>query len=291
MNSTAIIQFIGIVLFSTGIQRDPGVHAILPRITHTPHVEHAINKGDLHAMTSSDPDTVQDHVAVVLYRTKDVIDKSKGWSVSNKTLSGGWEFVQLDGDQLQFFTTERNPEPKIPAGLPLAMAPNSVCLTEAKEPVQLSEAFQAPNYKGAAGVVNIPFGTLQACTARSGGDNGRVDTSLLLKTDGLLVIGAKNPIENKGKTITLTGNAIVYVANIPPHYLFTGKMEPPTGQPHWMAYTAMLDTTCVAPPETVVADETCDLTPINAAWKEAQANPPSTQWKIFDSSCTNTQWP
>lgn len=295
MDSTAIIQFIGIVLFSTAIQKDPGVHAILPRVGEHVHSEQVINKGELQGPVDENPAGVEHHVAVILYRTRDVISKSKGWSVSNKTLSGGWEFVELDGDQLQFFSTERNPEPKLPRDLPLAIAPGTRCMTEATEAVHLTDAFQAPNYKGAAAVVNIPFGILQACSAHSrtsnSNSNNRIDTTLLLKTDGLLVVGAKNPVEGKGKSITLTGNAIVYVANIPPHYLFTGEAQPPSGDPHWMAYTAMLDTTCVGPPESTVAEQTCDLSAINAAWKDAQLNPPSPQWKIFDSSCTNTQWP
>jgi hypothetical protein len=105
------------------------------------------------------------------------------------------------------------------------------------------------------------------------------------------VITGKKTTEARGKTITLAGNAIVYVANVPPHYLFTGIAEPPSGQPHWEAYTSMLNSPCHTRPDDTLAEKICDLTPINAAWKIAQANPPSPQWKVFDSSCSNTQWP
>lgn len=290
MNSTAIIQFIGLVLFSNAVQTDPGVHAILPRVDHMA-MHDTLSPGDGKNQKNENPVGVERHAAVILYRTDDLISTTRGWKRGADSLKNGWDYVELDGEELQFVSTARNEDPEIPRDLPRAITPNSRCLLASAQPVQLTQAFQAPNYKGAVGVIDIPFGVLKACNARSRTDNNRTDTTLLLQTNGTLVIIGKKPEEARGKTITLAGDAIVYVANVPPHYLFTGIAEPPVGEPHFMAYTAMLDTPCTDPPQNLQATQMCDLSAINTAWKIAQNNPPSTKWQIFDSSCTNTQWP
>ena len=290
MDTTAIIQFIGIVLFSSAIPNDPGVHAILPRIDAGTHATHNVNAGDTHQPAEEPPAGVEDHVAVILYRDEDVIERGKNWKRTG-VLRNNWNFVELDGEQVQFLTNGRNEEPKIPRDIPRAVAPSSRCLLAARAPVGFKDEFQGPTYKGAEAVVDIPAGILSACAADTRTEANRIDTTLLMKTEGVLVITGKKATEARAKTITLAGDAVVYVANVPPHFLFTGVAEPPAGEPHWEAYTAMLDTPCKDAPEGGNVTSVCDLSAISTAWKIAQAKPPSTGLKILDSSCSNTQWP
>lgn len=290
MDTTAIIQFIGIVLFSSAIPNDPGVHAILPRIDSGMHAEHTVNAGTAQQPAEEQPMGVEDHVAVILYRDEDVISQSKSWKRTG-VLKNNWNFVELDGEQVQFITNRRNDEPKIPRDIPRAVSPASRCLMAATAPVGFRNEFQAPTYRGAEAVVDIPAGILSACAADSRTEANRIDTTLVMKTDGVLVITGKKTTEARAKTITLAGDAVVYVANVPPHFLFTGVAEQAPGEPHWEAYTAMLDTPCKDAPEGANVSRICDLSAISTAWKLAQAKPPSTSLKILDSSCSNTQWP
>jgi hypothetical protein len=291
MDTTAIIQFIGIVLFSAAIPQDPGVHAILPRIEAQTHAEHYVNPGDAKQDAQMSAMGVQEHVAVILYRDEDVISRGKGWRRTG-SLKNGWEFVELDGEQVQFLTNTENAQPTIPGDIPRAVMPTSRCLLSSIKPVGFKDEFQGPDYKGAVAVVDIPSGKLSACAARTRDESNRVDTTLLLNTDGVLFIAAKKSADAKAKTLALDGDAIVYVANVPPHYLFTGIAEPPTGEAHSEAYRAMLDTPCHDGPESGTAAAICDLSAINTAWKVAQAKPPSPDLlKIIDAGCSNTQWP
>src|SRR5687767_7063085 len=141
--TTAIIQFIGIVLFSSQVPNDPGVHAILPKIGHAEHVHYLANpKPDANATG------VEDHVAAIIYRERDRLHRVGGWK-KDGDLKSDWEYVLLRGEHVQFLTNSANAEPMIPAALPRAAAPSS-CPTVAQQ-TKLSPSFQAP-YRGAAGV-------------------------------------------------------------------------------------------------------------------------------------------
>ncbi|HEX6100109.1 MAG TPA: hypothetical protein VF432_27600 [Thermoanaerobaculia bacterium] len=288
--TTAIIQFIGIVLFSSAIPNDPGVHAILPRIDAA-HAEHSLSYGDTKQETAVSDMGVEEHVAVLLYRGEDLLSRTGNWKTSSRPLKNKWQYVVLDGEHVQFLTNGQNAAPVVPGDLPRAIDPKSRCLLAAAKPVGFRGEFQGPAYKGAVGVVDIPFGRLSACNAKAQNQSDRVDTTLILNTEGVLVITAKKTTEPTAKTLVLDGDAVVYVANVPPHYLFTGIAQPATGDPHWEAYKTMLDTPCNDGPQGLTATQICDLSALSTAWKIAQASPPSTSLKILDSSCSNTQWP
>lgn len=282
MDTTAIIQFIGIVLFTSSVPNDPGIHAILPRIGH----EVRVSPGDVH-MHPEPVEGVENHVAAILYRDADVLTDSGTWA-GRRNLKNGWKFVILDGEQVQFLTNGNNGTPPgIPAEIPMAASPSASCLTAASATrPTLRDAFQSPNYKGASAVVDIPFGKLDVCATNS----NRVDTSLLMQTDGVLFIAAKKTTELVAKTIALKGDAVVYVVNVPPHHLLTGIEQPAAGEPHLNAYIAMLDTPCPSRPEPPAVSKVCSLSALREAYRMARVDPP-TELKLINSECSNTQWP
>lgn len=287
--TTAIIQFIGIVLFSSSIPNDPGVHAILPRIG-SDHGMH-ISMGDTKLPRESDPSQVEDHVAVVIYRNEDLLSDSGRWKTTGR-LDNGWRYVELDGEHVEFLTNQRNGEPRIPAELPRPV-PSESCLQVAGKPATLKDEFQGPNYKGAVAVFDIPFGTLDTCAAVTPSEAERIDTALLLRTKGVVVVAAKKTTELAAKTLTLDGDAVVFVANVPPHYLLKGVPSPESqGAAHWEAYNAMLDTQCPGRPEPPRVTKPCNLSAISTAWKIASDRKTAPEViRIVDSGCSNTQWP
>lgn len=281
--TTAIIQFIGIVLFSSQIPNDPGVHAIVPRIEHEAHVH--LSYGDANTKPKTNVSGVEDHAAVIIYRRRDRLHKVGGWKADGG-LRSDWEYVRLDGEHVQFLTNGANAAPKIPTDLPRVAASTS-CLAAAQQP-NLLPSFQSP-YKGAAGVIDIPSGRLDVCAANTRSVTERVDTRLLINTEGVLVIAATKAGE-RAKTIALDGDAVVYVANVPPYYLFTGVEKPAVGDPHYEAYNAMLDSPCAGRPEGTFVPDSCDLTAISTSYMTARKEPPA-DFKMINSECSNTQWP
>lgn len=284
--STAIIQFIGIVLFSAQIPNDPGVHAILPRITEDHHhVQMISSKTETDSENVSFVDGVEEHVAVIFYRKKDLLDTVGSWR-QDGTTSNGWEWVELDGEHIQFISDAKNDEPTIPASLPHASCPAKRDL----KPVTLRTQFQSP-YKGAAGVIDIRGGRLDACETNTIDTASRVDTRLFLKSENAIVIVGKKPGE-RAKTIALDSDAVVFVANVPPPMLKTG-IQPMQGdsEPHWNAYNDMLDGSCDGPPivDAKVTFKSCDLF-LSDAYKKARKSLPE-YLRIINSECSNAQTP
>ncbi|HEV7240102.1 MAG TPA: hypothetical protein VGQ36_12755 [Thermoanaerobaculia bacterium] len=274
MDTTAIIQFIGIVLFSAQIPNDPGIHAIVPRIAHSHHPNTTV---------VSFVEGVEDHKAVILYRAEDRLTGSPLWKPKKLR---NWEYVELNGERVQFITDGGNDASAVPILLPRTGAGS--CDVYQVKPA-LRPQFQFP-YRGAAGVIDIPAGALDACETGS----SRVDTRLAIKTRNVLVITAKKPGE-KAKTITLDAEAVVYVANVPPSFLTDSPdVIHASGEPHWDAYNDMLDKPCASRPEPAkpVGLSSCDTIPLLTAYKRAQNDPPTKIFPmIIDSECSNSQWP
>ena len=283
MDTTAIIQFIGIVLFSASVPNDPGVHAILPRIGEIQHIHNTSAQSPKPQATLS-PIGVETHVSVIMYRGEDRQSGSGTWKQKGN-LKNGWEYVMLDGEQVQFLTNGTNNVPEVPTELPDASPLTESCPRTASAPT-LKAPFQPPLYKGAAAVVDIPFGTLGACVTNTPSVTERVDTTLVMKTEGALIITAKKTTEVVAKTITLDGDAVVYVANVPPYYLLTGTLAPNPGEPHFHAYASMIDTECPSRPEYPSVAAACELLSVNPAYKIARSKPPSDQFKLINSECS-----
>ena len=276
--STAIIQFIGIALFSAAIPEDPGVKAIVPRI------------GDSDDGTAiSFIDGVEKHKAVILFRQEDRLHNVGGWR-ADATLPSGWQYVELDGEYVQFITDRRDAEPADPP-VDLPGLARLSCRNFFNPPTLAAEFLPKTSYKGAAGVFDIPEGRLDACLMGAG---GRADTRLFLDTRNVLIITAKKPGET-AKTISLDADAVVYVANVPPSYLTDDPEEVHDHEPHWDAYNDMLGRTCADPPypdKPFLAECYDPNRPLTAAYEEARANPPTMGLgHILDPQCSNSQWP
>lgn len=286
--TTAIIQFIGIVLFSAQIPDDPGVHAILPRIGH-------VHKSDLHNMPKLEAKQtgdehlsasgIENHFTVIMYRDADRLYKTGGWR-SDGTLANGWSYLALDGERVQFLTHGDNGRSEIPASLPRT---GSACGTQAAPAILRSEFL--PPYKGAAAVIDIPEGRLSSCQTNTLNVASRLDTRLLLDTRGVLVITAVKKYAAP-KALTLKGDAVVFVANIPP-YTLINDTDLTIGEPHWTAYNAMLAKPCSArpdvDPDTLFAH--CDTSSLGDSYYRATRKEPPITFKMIDSGCSNTQWP
>jgi hypothetical protein len=285
--TTAIIQFIGIVLFSTAVPNDPGLHAILPRIGH-------VHQRELKALPRPEaPDNftlfgsarIENHVSVIMYRAGDRLNRTDGWQ-SDGRLANDWKYVVLDGERVQFLTNGINGEPSIPLDLP--KIGNSYSCRPADQ--SLRPDYQPP-YHGAVAVIDIPDGTLRSCETNTAATTARLDTRLRLKTRGVLVItGTKG--DEDAKTIVLKGNAVVFVANIPPYALIE-DIDLNRGDSHWMVYNSMLSKTCAARPQedpTIDPPIPCDSEPLGESYVRARNKPPM-DFLMIDSACSNTQWP
>lgn len=275
MDTTAIIQFIGIVLFTGSIQTDPGVHAILPRIGST--------QTSISFVTG-----IENHKAVILYRKEDLLERSSTWK-SSPAENKDWESITLDGEQVQFFTDADNGYPAVPTDLP--RIGRGACTQFAVAPTLTANFLPSTSYRGAVAVFDIRGGRLDSCESKG----PRADTRLFLRTENVLIISAKRPGE-LAKTITLDQDAVVFVANVPPVYLGdTAQHNHDPSQPHWGAYNDMLGRTCSAHPDPmhpVLA--TCDDPNVltTAAYKNARNRPPSKGLGvILDPQCSNSQWP
>lgn len=280
MDTTAIIQFIGIVLFTTSVANDPGMHAILPRIGHA----HA--PGGPSQAQESFVHGVEDHLALIIYREEDRLHNVGGWKMTG-TLAHGWEYVRLNGEDVQFLTNGENGKPALPPMLPRVGAAPS-CLTT--QPLTLRPEFQPP-YKGAAGVIDLRAGLLDTCKTKFlTSSDVRIDVRMRVQTEGALVIVGRKPNE-RAKTISLDGDAVVYVVNVPPEYVLPGSTDPHTGEPHWDAYNDMITRSCASAPmwpATMGPMSECDQSPLTDAYRWSRNNPPM-RFGLINSECSPAQ--
>ncbi len=292
--TTAIIQFIGIVLFSAQVPNDPGLHAIIPRIGHVhkqqievlPKLDTQSQQNQAALTTMVAPSGVENHFAAIIYRDADRVDKAGGWQYDG-TLANGWRYVELDGDQVQFLTNGANEDAQIPANLPRTGG----SLSCNNDPQTLKSEYQPP-YVGAAGVIDIPVGRLSTCETNTKTVTARLDTRLHLDTRGVLVIAAMKGTTTK--TMVLKGDAVVFVANIPP-YTLKYEVNYEIGQPHWLAYNNMLTESCGEKPavDSAMLEEPivyCDRNSLGESYYRARKLPPL-KFQMVDSECSNTQWP
>jgi hypothetical protein len=190
METHVVILFVGLTLWSQQIPNDCGVKAILPRVEHTTHA------GSAHGLaTSPSPVSllpVQKHRAAIVF-PRYSFRSQNGWGapteLPEQNLTDESEkllFVPLDGDSLRFDTNGAANVPANLTGMRLARVQEQLC--PAKN--TLRAEFQPPHYSGAAAVVALPEGTLQACLSVPAESLGRLDTRVAMKTiDTLRIFG------------------------------------------------------------------------------------------------------
>ena len=278
----AVVQFIGIIMMTAGVPNDPGVHAIVPRIERSglgSPVERrqAVPRTQRSAagIVPFRPQGVEAHTALILYQTSARIGEADWTPVP---FGEAYEYVVLKGERLQFVTGAVNAAPAVPRDLPRA------CPTTT---TTLQASFQAPQYAGAAAVVDIGEGFLEACLAQPGGTaNGRADTRLFLKTNGTLVlVGTK--ANQEAKTITFQPDARVYIANVPSRLLdAAGTLVAPGGPPHHTVYDTMVGASNCSSPDTSNICRICEASAMKTTGGGVDPFP-----LMVDSECSNSQWP
>ena len=246
MDATQVfIHFIGIVLFSTQVSNDPGLHAILPAIPppalappilqhgHHPAVAMAALEPSPVAAVPAAPLTVERHVAWLIFH-KDVVANDSQWKTTKvvktypqATKLAAYRYVELTGEHIEFMgDTSNNPPALIPRNMPQFSCPTIF---------GLERGYQWP-YSSAAAVVDIPEGTLSTC--RTG--LGRIDSRLRLNTTGTLTIVAAKSGVVKKLILWTTHNPTIYLTNIPPSQL-KGVAAAGTSAAHFQAYFEMID--------------------------------------------------
>lgn len=314
-----VIHFIGLVLFSTHVTNDPGLHAILPAIhfeppTHgnptqpvtaassssaSPGVAHAspaapsssASPGAAHASVSTN---IEPHVALLIFH-EDVVANDSQWQASTivsrfpqaATLAS-WKYVKLTGEHITFIVdSPSNPRAKLPPNMPrLPRLPGAT-------PTGLTSGYQWP-YSKAAAVVDIPEGTLSACHATTIAA-GRIDTRLTLNATGTLTIVAAKSGVVKTLVLNTSTNPTIYLVNVPPPRV-KGTDAATAGDSHFRAYCSMIGKdqtgTCSRPSVAANAEPVLGCEPVFFA-------PGSTTGGFLEvgpifsanAECSNTQWP
>jgi hypothetical protein len=290
--TTAILQFIGIVLFTRELSDDNHLQAIMPRITASAAHEHAAAPPTKKA--ESVPADVEAHTAFIAFPHASYLD-NKGWAPSALAVIPGYDYVRLDGEQIEFVS-----EKKI---APKRKGPN---LTQQSQPAEelglphlkkccsamstLKKQFQGPDFSGAAAVFDVRTGKASGCRASAAAPRGRVDTQLTLENDGSVTIRAR-----KGKVtkeIRLRGDAQVYVANLPMSSLQVRNSRSPSA-PHYEAYYAMADggTRCENFQCALDATMPACKAKLPARLQPGMGIKPKSGPDSIDYECSNSQWP
>lgn len=320
MNATqAVIHFIGLVLFTTQVENDPGLHAILPAIRHpfdTPPIASAPPPGVSAGVASHTLGRhIETHAALLIFR-RDIIENDSHWKTSRFPPTAGlaqYRYVQLTGEHITFIADAPS---YVSAELPPDM-PRLSCAT----PAELTSGYQRP-YSEAAAVVDIPEGTMSVCEAK-GVAPGRIDTRLTLNTTGTLTVLAVKSGVVKTLVLDTSNNPTIYLANVPSPRL-NDTPTAPNGQPHFLAYYGMIGkdqpSKCLVRPTSPVNVPDCDQKPVFKTIPPAtnsiptlfvrvrrqlraiffQPSAPGTPTEHFpddrikamaNAECSNTQWP
>lgn len=327
-DTTAVIFFVGLTVFSNEIPNDCGVKAILPRVTYTspyhgtPHDRYKISSLPQQVIAQSGPGRfggatqlaigdykhVEDHDAVLVFRTASYHPTSN-WGTPEiiKGPNGTktpFSFVRLDGDLVRFPSNSTTKTSL--AGAKLPSLGEEVC------PAKMTalKAEYLPPYTGAAAVFELPQGTLTPCLSTTSQGKERLDTKLVLTSPGSYFTVSANTMKTR-KELRLkatSGQVELLVANVPKRYLNgdTSVIAETAlnGMHHDHAYYEMGSTAAgscnmnleqwyqaMKNTNQLAGIQQCNMT--GPSWKTAAG--PSGQ--ILDSvlaasfECSNTQWP
>ena len=261
MDPEAIIHFVGLLVFTTqlngtertqiavtrttsAITANPTsrVVAILPAVKAPPS-PYPMEKSTQRAARAKQPisgerveaaEVVEPHAALIIYETWARQEESTwpGSQLSTDTASNlsNFEYVELNGDRVEFVADRPNGRASIPPQL-------------AHIGGTLTASYTGPTYPSAAAVFDIPYGDLRACWSKAVGTSGRLDTELRLKNSGTFTIRSGN------KTLVLDTNATVYVVNVPMDYARAHDLNH-TARNHFLVYCRMAgisDAACKVP--------------------------------------------
>jgi hypothetical protein len=313
--ATAVLRVIGIVLMTNNPADHGMIRAIAPRI---PSIGNVPIKD------------VEPHTAFLAFPAADYVS-SRGWAPARMSVVQGMLFVKLDGEQLTIngqHATALPPRsmPEAPAAameqrraaLPRRQVPSvqrqgptppseptglGILLPHLKteccaHPGELRTEFKPPLFSGAAGVLELPAGSVLPSTCKS--LNGRIDTHLSIPNDGKITIAARKGAVKK--EIVLQGTSTeIYLGNLPTWFLDGSMTQHDMGRPHYEAYFMMTDSTECSFTQKVPVPECDGLGYGRTYFREgiatgaASATPPPKLSVLanarIDVECSNSQWP
>lgn len=323
--ATAVLQFVGLILFSHELSPDRALIGLAPRISgHASHhgapppaMAKTIARREKSETRPEVVDTVEEHAAFIAFPARDYLS-SKGWPPSGLETANGYLFVRLDGEHVTFRSEGRFGTVSSTAEVDLLGRKSSherldrdamglphlqPCCKGAK----LKKEFQAPDYPGAVAVFHLPSLKVKGCNANSKDVNvnaSRVDSRTAIDNNGVLVIAATR--KGQEKTMRVNGNATIIVAHMPMDVI-TGKRGGGGNARHYQAYYDMIEEgscspdyrTCAqssAPRDScfdrsIVREGTIVLAGGEIVRPEVEEELPWWASARTDFECSNTQWP
>jgi hypothetical protein len=311
-SATAIIQFIGLFVFSTEWSPINHLQAIAPRISHA---EHAHTEKAVRRMAIDQPvgsGAVEPHVAIIAFPACSYVS-SDGWAPMALETAPGFLYVRLDGERVTFtdskavVETAEKQAPRSKETLKLPHLTNCFTRMDALKPGYAPPASpSAAIGSNTTAVFDFPPGSgdARACKGRTNeaGTMSRIDTVITKNIEGDLIISA----ENMNKRIRVKGDTHVLVANIATSFI-DGSAPESASAHHFEVYFAM-GLSNSGPPQYASQDlagfgcaqnaeveDSCVVSAIRQAGRvespvAAKSSVPPIVL-IVDYECSNTQWP
>src|SRR5438552_1546698 len=190
--ATAVIQFIGLILFSSHTSTDQHLKAIVPRITGPANYAQDLDTKRLATLSATAAMTatgVEEHVAFISFRKSDFIN-AHGWEPEKLPTQDDMMFVRLNGEQISFSSSP------LVRGLGIAGGSSPELTLRHLQPCcsdpKLRPEYTAPAYRLAAAVFDLSNGVVRACS------NGlTIDAVARFQNDGTLVISAQKDGKKK----------------------------------------------------------------------------------------------
>jgi len=235
------IEFIGLVMITT---KSHPVQALIPKVPVTSTVQSQ-------TLTST---PIQHHRALLAVPKAAYIKEQSSWpDEHNLGVSGDYQEFELKDERLIIDTgIATSPITVGELGLPQ--------LTHA-DGADLTTDFKPP-FRGAEAVVDMPYGSLTACSAQTTSIN-RIDGLLKVDSNGRdpVVIRSTNSTTHKIAVDPRRLSLPILIANVPDRYATTGNTIGQTG-PHWMVYYQMIQNpTQTAEPTTTAQMLPCPVPP------------------------------
>jgi hypothetical protein len=255
------IHFIGILLFWTQPTTFSGIQVIVPTIiapstnpttlmkqpSEFQPAKSVIKNAALKVSVGTKVENpnapgIETHMAFIAFPTGSVLAQV-GWTPAPlpELNPEGLSYIPLLNDHIRFDTSpglNQAVTPTVKQNIPLPSVQRSCSSTK------LRPEFQAPNYSGAAGVIDIAEGALNGCVAEVKDPAGvvkavnRFDMELTLNNQGAVVI---RTIDGS-KMLVLAGGAKIYVANVPVSWPATlMDIAGANSVPHFQRYYEMTD--------------------------------------------------
>jgi len=211
------IEFIGLVMITT---KSHPVQALIPKVPVTSTVQSQT--------PTSTP--IQHHRALLAVPKAAYIKEQSSWpDEHNLGVSGDYQEFELKDERLVIDGIVKSAIIVDQLGLPQLTHPDGADLTT---------DFKPP-FTGAEAVVDMPYGSLTACSARTNTIN-RIDALLNVDPNGtVVVIRSMNSTTRKIAVDPRRLLLPIYIANVPDSYATTGNTVGQTG-PHWMVYYQMI---------------------------------------------------